>query len=303
MRESVLADLETRFNTRVVQQLHDVPPHEVYELTVDGRRAVYKGDTGPTGSAGLEGRVLNFVGRETGVPVPDVLLVGTDYYVAESHSAAPDPAATRTPDRNWAIAAGRGLATLHAETAPVIEQYGQFQPAGDTVAVSGHDEWHDAALAYLRRRRPVLARYGHADMADAVIDLLADRPGAFSGAGGAVCCHGWATPAHVSVADGRVTCMIDFEHAIAAPGEFDYWRTVVPTFDTDGAARRAFREGYESVRPLPEGMDRRAPLYRLLNAVYYFESLYVQEQYGPDETEKRAESLREHVTATVEDLS
>jgi hypothetical protein len=304
--------LESEYDShRIVRRLRDVPPHEVYEVRVDDRRGIYKRDTGPTGRAGVEGRVTAFVGRETSVPVSEVLSVGDDYYVAAWHPDAPEPGAARVADEAWARAAGGALATLHAETEPHLGAFGPFRPRGgtdlaagvETPRVDGTEDWREAALAEVRRRRPVLARYGHADVADAVAGLLRDRADAFAGAGPPVCCHGWATPEHVAVADGRVACVVDFEHAAAAPAEFDYWRTVLPTFGGDEASMTAFREGYESVRSLPPGVDRRAPFYALLNEVYYVESLHVQDQHGPRETAERAAGLRESVFERVERLS
>lgn len=306
MTETVHTRLESTFTDyRIVRQLHDVPPHEVFEVVVDGTRSVYKGDTGPTGSATTEGRVIEFVGRETSVPVPDIHHVGDGWYLAAWDPAAPSPDEEYEPDRSWATAAGRGLARLHRETESLLDGYGAFRPVAAGLTTSGHDEFHAAALEYLRDRRQVLARYGHEDVADRVVDFFEGRPDAFDGADGPVCCHGWATPEHVAVEDGAVACMVDFEHAIAAPSEFDYWRTVVPAFGLGkpNPTTDAFRAGYESVRPLPDGMSRRKPYYRLLNAVYYFESLYVQDQHGPSETAERAKGLRTVVNELLDDHS
>lgn len=279
---------------RIDRQLHDVPPHEVYEVTVDGRRAVFKRDTGPTGKAAVEGRVTAFVGRETTVPVPEILAVGDDWYLAAWHPDAPELDAAPEPDEAWARAAGRGLGTLHAETAAHVDAYGRFRPDGDGLRVDGENDWRAAARAYVRRRRPVLADHGHADVADAVLDFLREHPDAFSGVDEPVCCHGWWTPEHVPVADGEVACVVDFEHGLAAPGEYDYWRTALPTFDDERLAR-TFREAYESVRALPDGLAKRRPLYTALAGVYYVESLYVQNHHDPEATEHRAAWLRESV--------
>jgi len=302
--ETIHDRLEAAFvRYSVERQLNDVPPHEVYEVTVDGERAVCKVDTGPTGSAEVEGRVTAFVGERTSVPVPDILHVGEEHYVAAWHPAAPAPDDPTGAGETWASAAGRGLATLHEETEELFERYGRFEPHDGGVVPAGDRDWHAGALEYVERHRPVLETYGHADVADTVQGFLQERPDAFAGAGGPVCCHGWATPEHVAVRDGEVTCMVDFEHAIAAPGEFDYWRTSLPAFGPDtGAAGRSFRDGYESVRPLPANHSRRRPLYVLLNLVYYFESLYVQNQHGPAETAERAEGLRNAVMETIEEF-
>lgn len=304
MTKRVRRRLDSRFDAyRIVRQLHDVPPHEVYEVFANGRRAVYKGDTGPTGNAGIEGQVIRFVDRETSLPVPEILLVSDEYYVAAWHPNAPTPDEQQQVDETWASAAGRGLAALHAETAEVLDQYGQFRVQDGEITTDGHDSWHSAALAYVRQHRSVLARYGHADVADAVTDFLREHPGLLKKTDEPVCCHGWATPEHVAVVDDRVACMVDFEHAIAAPGEFDYWRTSMPTFGSESEhLRRVFREGYESVRSLPTGFESRQPVYVLLNLIYYFESLYVQDQHGQAETAERAEGLRDSVFEVLDEL-
>jgi len=287
--------LAARFDSHSIERrLHDVPPHEVFEVTVDGQRAVFKRDTGPTGKAGVEGRVTAFVGERTSVPVPEVLTVGDDWYLAAWHPNAPEPDVGGDPDETWARAAGRGLATLHAETAEHVDAYGRFRPDGDGVRVDGGDGWREAVMAYVGRRRSVLDDYGHADVADAVLDHLREHPGALSGASDPVLCHGRWTPEHAPVAADEVACVVDFEHALAAPGEYDYWRTVVPTFD-DGPAHEAFREGYESVRALPDDLAARRPLYLALLGVYYVESLYVQDRHDPAATDQRASALRDLV--------
>lgn len=300
MHTAIQNKLDAQFDSyRIGEKLHDVPPHEVYEVTVDGTRAVCKANTGPTGNAGVEGRVTAVVNEETAVPVPEVLQVGTDYFVAAFHPEAPAPDKTQQVDDSWAAATGRGLARLHDETADYFDGYGQCRADGDRVTTTGYDEFHDAALEYVRRYRPTLDRYGHADVADDVIDALRANPDAFTGVGEAVLCHGWASPEHVSIVDGELACLLDFEHAIVAPAEFDFWRTADPAFERDSQLER-FREGYESVRSLPRRFEARHPLWRILNVIYFFVSLYVQDQHDATETERRAQHLRELVMESIE---
>ncbi|MEF8858204.1 MAG: hypothetical protein V5A38_04680, partial [Halolamina sp.] len=84
---------------------------------------------------------------------------------------------------------------------------------------------------------------------------------------------------HVGTVQGELTAVIDFEHALAASPEWDYLRTVLPVFGPNashGVPERVFRDGYESVRPLPGGFDERRKAYIALNGVSYLRSLHLQ---------------------------
>jgi hypothetical protein len=287
----------------VVDQIHDVPPHEVYEVRVDGRRAVYKHDVHSRGTAGVEGYVTALVGEQTSVSVPEILQTGTAHYVAAWHPDAPAPDEGQAPDERWLTAAGRGLATLHDETAPLVDSYGYFDVTDGRVTPSGCATWHEAALEYVEYHEPVLTAYGYGNVADDVRRFLRANPDVFEDAGEPVCCHGWVTPEHATTRDGDIACLLDFEHAIAAPAGFDYWRTATVVCGGDEALQQAFREAYESVHPLPPNTERRRDLYGLLNLVYYFESLYIQDQHDSDTTAERARELRTAVTERLETLA
>ena len=304
MQSDINDRLDASFDEhRIIEQIHDVPPHVVYVVEVDGERAIYKADVGPTGSAAVEGRVMNWLSQQTDIPVPEVLACGDDHLVAAWHPKAPgddaDPA-----DIDWAEATGAGLARMHEASTDLVEGYGVLEVRNGELTGDDHADWFDGALAYIERLQPVLERYGHGDMATAAIELFEERPTAFEGAGKAVLCHGWATPEHVAVENGSVACFIDFEHAIAAPGEFDIWRTCIPAFGPGETttAEQAFISSYESVRPLPDGADERKPYYQLLNLLYFFESLYVQEQHDPETTEEKAHGFRSIVEQHIEEL-
>lgn len=86
-----------------------------------------------------------------------------------------------SPDTEWAHAAGRGLATLHGETAALIDTCGLFrveqqnvqtaklQPAtteAERSTIDGNDAYHEAAIQYVRGRQPVLDRFGHGEIAE-----------------------------------------------------------------------------------------------------------------------------------------
>ncbi|WP_162991376.1 aminoglycoside phosphotransferase family protein [Halostella salina] len=280
--------------------LHDVPPHETYEVTVDGRRAVCKVATDPRGDPTTEAHVISHVGRETSVPVPTVIAVGTDHFVAAWH---PDAPRTATVDEATAHTMGAGVAALHDATAGAFDAPGPFGADDGTLTVDGHEDWHAALTARLADRRDYLSTVGHADVADAVVDFLRANPDALAGAGEPVLCHGDFVPAHASVNGGELACVIDFEHALCGPAEYDCWRTLLPLgIEADAAVVDRFRAGYESVRSLSAGFERREPVYRIVLTVSYLKSLYLQDRHDAGSTRERAERLREVVFDGLDEL-
>lgn len=295
--ESIAAESELR------GELHAVPPHAVYEVAVDGRRAVCKLARGPEADPATEARVIERVGRETSVPVPEILETGPDWFVAAWRDGVPDEP---TLDAGRARAMGVGLATLHRETA--FEATGRFDAGEDGLVLEARESWAETLRALLAECRTFLEPYGRAAVADEVCAFLRDRPDALAGADGPVLIHGNYLLEHVGVADGEVACVIDFEHAMSGAGEYDYWATAMPTFVAANgpggdADRRAFREGYESVRALPDGFDRRAGVYRAVLGVTYLRSLYLQARWETRaEADRRAALFAENVRGTLESL-
>jgi hypothetical protein len=181
---------------------------------------------------------------------------------------------------------------------------------GRFVAVDGRADWHAVAREFLGEVREYLATIGWAGPADEVLALLDDRPDLFEGAGTPVLCHGNLHPEHAALDrtgdEPELAALIDFEHALAAPAEYDVWRTAIPLFHEPGSGPTdtlsAFRAGYESVRDLPLGVDRRRDAWWLVIVVTYFLALDVQNRgIGPDERERaeRTADLIDDLTATV----
>lgn len=283
----------------VVRELHDVPPHRVYEVRLDGDRAVLKLADGPRADPATEARLMEYVGEHTSIPVPAILAVGDDYYLAEWCDGLPgDDAEVR---KEGVRAVGRTMATLHEETG--FDAPGRPRADGDRLDIDARESWHAVVRDHLRDLRGPLADAGRAGIVDYVLEFLADHPDLLRDADDPVLCHGTLLPDHVGVDAGEVTRVIDFEHAIVGPPEYDYWRTALPLESNEGEwPLRAFREEYEAVRPLPTGLDRRRLVYRSLITVSYLESLYVQDQHDQRETERRADRMCESVDESLAEL-
>jgi hypothetical protein len=311
-RESAVSALCGRHadDFRVRRLLHAVPPHCVAEVEFAGRRAVCKVSLDERGRAGIEGHVLRHVGRETSVPVPAVLATDDAGFVAEYCDDAPtsdrskvgssdtgtdssgDNRADSSGDDShvtteWLRAAGRTLATLHEEA--TFDRSGTLavgdsglRTESQSGATTSGARWPDALDAQLAVYEDALTGTGYADVAAdarAFVSTHADRFALPDRRPSLL--HGWFSPEHVSVRDGAVARVLDFEHALVGSPEWDYWRTVVPLLSGHGRSvpaggRETFRESYESVRPLPPGTDDREPAYRALLAVSYLDSLHAQ---------------------------
>ena len=302
MSEAVERFLRTHADEFAVgQQLHDVPPHLVYEVTFEGQRAVCKVSTEPRGHAGVEGRVQRYVDRETAVPTPKVLTVGADGYVAGYDEDAPREAdyEDRELTGAWLRAAGRTLARLHGEV--TFDRPGLLAVDGDPADPTAGlcvDSPPDATWA--DALDSLLAVYGNkvrgtgfeATVAEAR-SFVDEHAAEFDAHGEAALLHGWFTPEHAEVRDGETRCVVDFEHALVGSPAWDYWRTAVPLFLGDGwekpdDAEAAFRSAYESVRPLPTDLDTCQEAYVGLVSVSYLDSLHTQTGID-EETEERAE--------------
>jgi aminoglycoside phosphotransferase (APT) family kinase protein len=69
------------------------------------------------------------------------------------------------------------------------------------------------------------------------------------------------------VRDGRITCVLDFEHAMYAERFRDFGKLDEHIFDAFPAGRDVFLESYAAACPLPDDWERRVDLGHLLHAL------------------------------------
>jgi aminoglycoside phosphotransferase (APT) family kinase protein len=297
---NALAQHTTEFS--VGDRLHDVPPHLVYAVTIEGRRAICKVATGPAANVGGEVAAMRHA-REAGLPVPRILATGPDHYVAAWCDHAPEPDADPTADRLRAMA--DALGRLRAGPAGDFARTGFLRAGG----VEGHDSWSATLCALLDGWRDSLEPRGHADVARETIETVRAHRDALDGVDPPALLHGNVHPAHVGESNEDLTCLIDFEHALVGLPEYDFMRTVVPVFlgalgDAAELDLGRFRARYESHRPLPPGFHAREPLYRQVLSVSYLVALYVQQggRADPEAIEERAAWIRARVLDAREEV-
>jgi fructosamine-3-kinase len=290
-------------------KLREMPPHAVYEVEFDGTRAVCKLARGPEADPALEANVLRYVADDTPVPVPPVLAWADDHFVAEWADDAPHGPAL---DRAKARAMGAGLATLHDAAAPDFDRTGTLRVDGDGLGVEGQDRWSDTLRSVLGERAAFLDDVGHGDVAREVRRFVGEARDLFDETADATLLHGNWVADHVGVdpsPEPAVACVIDFEHALVGPAGYDYVRTVLPQFvgprgDEHDVPESAFREAYESVRPLPPGFDDRRDAYVAVVTVSFLQALYVQRAGidDPGEVAANADAVRGHVERALDHL-
>lgn len=241
----------------------------------DGRDLVVQSRPAGAGLA-TEARLAREVARRTDVPVPRVLATGTldgnDYVVSERvpgedlHTRFVDlaPGVRETVVRSM----GRWLAALHGAFA--FDGYGPLTLADDRLAVADPvTDWRAWFREYTQR---ALSRLGDGfddlvprvrEAVEAgVDDLPLDPPARL---------FPWdLRPGNATVADGRVTALLDWGEPLSATRGLSLSKATYVTVDwylPDAAAtdrlRAAFLDGYRDRRALPRTTATERRLYRL----------------------------------------
>jgi fructosamine-3-kinase len=289
--------------------LREMPPHAVYEVEFDGARAVCKLARGPRADPATEARVLQYVDEQTPVPVPRVLASGDDHFVAEWCDDVPEGPEL---DRAKARAMGAGLATLHAAAADDFDRTGTLAADGGGLRVDDRDRWSDTLCALLGESAISLDDVGHGDVARDVRRFVREERDLFDAPPEATLLHGNWVAEHVGVSgtpEPTVDRVLDFEHALVGAAGYDYVRSVLPLFvgprgDEHDVPESVFREGYESVRPLPPEFDDRRDAYVTVVTVTFLQALYVQRAplNDPETVAANAAAIRGHVERSLEAL-
>lgn len=281
--------------------LNDVPPHRVYEVTVDGDRAACKLGREPWATPSVEGRVLEYVERETTVPVPHVLTVGDGYFLTEWCEDAPDEQVSVTESEAHDM--GVCLARLHAQT--TFEKSGLLRASG-TLAVDTRDTWSDTLCEFLADVHDDLSGTGYEDVGERALSFVECHRAFFDAADDAALVHGDFVPSHLRFDEGEISRVVDWEHAIAGPGEYDFARSELHVFDDPAREnehfRDAFRSGYESVRDLPSGSALRRRAYKAIIFVFDIRQGYVQAQRTQEEREKCNDRFRDIALGILDDV-
>jgi Ser/Thr protein kinase RdoA (MazF antagonist) len=275
MSRDITAVLARRDCT-VIEQLDSQSDHTVYQVRVDGARAICKVDGGDGDDVAQDAALLAFIGEETPVPALRVRGSGADHYLASWVAGTTyDGAAPRALRERRLRNAGATLARLHA--AVELDAHGRFVPGGDgprPVADLPFDavgRWDEMLLDVVEGWREDLPSRV-AQLGDAVAETLRTHREAFAGRP-ATLVHGDYAGHNLLFDGAAVAAVLDWEMAFAGAGEFDRWRAEqalfegAPPVEPDDDLRTEFRAGYESVRPADAGSAARGAAYRAVLAL------------------------------------
>ncbi|MCT9096509.1 phosphotransferase family protein [Haloarchaeobius sp. HME9146] len=246
--------------------------HLVYEVTIDGRRAVCKhvledADREPLAR---ETMILKGVERSTDLSLPTVLGAGDGFAVFSWVAGEPfhdDVPQSRQETRLRTL--GRALAHLHNSTADWFDGFGSLTTdSDDRLQVENPSPWGECWEALVDDWLDRLAGTPHEDLRDAICEATrrATDRGWFDDVE-PVLTHADAGPANVQFTDTDEALLVDWEGAMAFPGEYDIARACTDFFDlphavASGTLREALFDGYRDIASLPPRSHRRRCLYR-----------------------------------------
>lgn len=244
---------------------------------------------------------LAYVGRETAVPVPEVLAVDEDPTAAV---VEPVPGETTPQLRDFAAddatpylrAAGEVLARLHRDAG--FPAAGRLEGTGDgRLRREAAQSWpalyaalkRDTAAELTGTRFESVATEAADALPAATADLDVDRPALIH------CDFG---PNNVFRDGATATGVVDWEWCLAGDPAYDLARAERLFRDPEGeGTREALLAGYRAVRPVPGDYDRRRAVYdayETLSAMSSFAS------WAPEDPERRRE-LADRLRSAVAD--
>lgn len=241
--------------------------------------------------------VLQYVDRYTTVPVPNVFDWGRDpaYFVMEALPGESSPQLREFEVKGaseYLRTAGELLGTLHRD-AP-FDSVGHVEGAAD--GTLRHDPAESWPAFYRKLKRETASELTGTRFGTVAFDAVAVLPDVTDGmtVERPVLAHCDFGPNNVFRDDGGVTGVIDWEWGLAADPVYDLVRAerLFRTGRHD-ETRQSLLEGYRSVRPVPEGYERREAIYSAYETLSAMSSFEVWAPDGEKEAQKSAEQLRE----------
>ncbi|WP_458207467.1 phosphotransferase family protein [Haladaptatus sp. NG-SE-30] len=264
---------------RIKRELPSRAPNAVYEVTLDGRRAVCKVVSGDDAQIRKDALATRYVYEQTPIPISRVLAIEDDCAIFEWAEGITYDADTNRALREHRLRnAGATLATLHESTSFVA--CGYLNCRDGELTLDARETWAALLATILDGWCDDLVGTRFEEAGESVQSFVREHGDGFTAVSGPEFVHGDYQPANLLFEDESVAAVLDWEFCFAGAGEFDLCRAEREFFDwhtapEDDDLRGSIREGYESVRTLPPGFEWRRHVYRAvlkLDPMRFFEA-------------------------------
>lgn len=264
--------------------------NRVYEVALDGRRAVCKVASGDDAHVRKDALAARHLSKRTPTPVPRVFAIEDDYAIFEwAEGTAYDADANRALRERRLRGAGETLAILHKSTD--FEACGYLNCQDGELELDARGTWSDMLTAIVGGWCDDLAGTRFEAVGESVLSFVREHEDAFTAVSESVLVHGDYQPENFLFEGESVAAVLDWEFCFAGAGEFDLCRAEREFFDWHTAPenddlRGSIREGYESTRALPPAFEGRRHVYRAvlkLDPMRFFGTWSSQVE-NPDET-------------------
>jgi Ser/Thr protein kinase RdoA (MazF antagonist) len=251
----------------VRRELPSRGPNGVFEVLLDGERAVCKVADCEDAHIHRQALVVEAVAERTDVPTPDVLSTICGCVLFEwSHGCEYGGGQARNLRQQRLRNAGRTLAELHTSTD--FAEHGYLGVENEGLALDSEGGWGEMLGTITAGWCEDLAGTRFESAGQSVRGFIETNCDRLERADGPDLVHGDFQPANVQFSGAEVVGVLDWEFSFVGAGEFDLCRAEREFFDwhtapeTDDSLRDALYAGYESVRPLPQNYAARRHVYR-----------------------------------------
>lgn len=295
-------------NYEISGEVYQTPRHLVHQVVVDGQRAVCKHvreEIDPQPLA-LEAALVEEVNNQCSLNVPSVLGRGSRFAIFSRIDATEYTNDLPQERREVRLRAfGEALASLHDETTGQFEEFGYLtlvNESGD-ISAGGSTSWGECWETLVDDWLARLSDTKDEDVGRMVRDTTrrAHQAGYFEGVE-PVLTHADAGPANIRFSETDEVWFLDWEGAMAFPGEYDLARARTDFFDLPHAVESQkletnFLAGYQSVRSLSTAFEFRQRLYRATLAAKFLPGGVRAAEQGVIEHDPKRfrQSIREYI--------
>jgi len=259
--------------------------------------------------------ILDLVSRKTDIPVPEPVARDTskstipEYYhiLRKMNGYAPTANSSKTPFRDLIETekkrilqqVGRNIAKLHKIQ---FDNFGELKVENGEIAVGETKNWPELFQHMISFWIDQIEGGEFDDLVPEIRDAVADNLDLLEDVETPVLVHREVDTKNILIEDGELSAILDWEYCVAGHGELDLitteGRMIESNFSSDEnwkKYRKELYKGYESVRSLEEGWQKRRQLYLLFPLVW-------EMAFHPNSGANSEETIRKRTRKILEEL-